>query len=403
MNYTLKKITWIDCIFIPMEWSHSVTTRVWVKAGSDYETDKEWWISHFLEHLSFIWWKKWKTWQKLRDFVRDIWWEVNGLTWDYRTCYYVNSPYEYWKDQIEILGDMLVDAVYPDSAVESERGVVVQEIKRFNDDNVGQAYVQWRRFFMWDSSYSRNSLWTSENIVRFKKEDFLGYKAWLYTKDNIVIVVAWKISNQKEMEELIWQTFGKLPDKKSISLPSFERRHPSNHEMLMEKWINQARVTMFFRWISCVSEKSVSCDILAEIIRRRLFQKIREELWLCYGIRTVHINQVNYWFFLIEVWLKSDEFSFWLEKINEVIDDLLKNWVTKEEFNSIKKSKRWSMLINYETPSKVADFLADNYVTIDKIVFPGERAEEYSNIIMKSIEDLLPLLEKDNRYTFYIK
>jgi len=61
------------------------------------------------------------------------------------------------------------------------------------------------------------------------------------------------------------------------------------------------------------------------------------------------------------------------------------------------------MLINYETPSKVADFLADNYVTIDKIVFPGERAEEYSNIIMKSIEDLLPLLEKDNRYTFYIK
>ena len=60
MKYSIENIAWIDCIFIPMDWAHSVTTRVLVKAWSDYETDREWWISHFLEHLSMNWWKNGK-------------------------------------------------------------------------------------------------------------------------------------------------------------------------------------------------------------------------------------------------------------------------------------------------------------------------------------------------------
>jgi hypothetical protein len=28
----------------------------------------------------------------------------------------------------------------------------------------------------------------------------------------------------------------------------------------------------------CIAEESIACDILAEIIRKRLFQRIREEL-----------------------------------------------------------------------------------------------------------------------------
>ena len=208
MDYNVEKIAWIDCIFISMDRSHCVTTRVWIKAWSDYESDKEWWISHYLEHLALNWWKKWKTWQELKDFVRDIWWWVNAITWDYRTCYYVSSPYEYWKDQIEILWDMLVDALYLDKENELEKNVIVQEIKMQQDNDKRQAYCQWRRFFMWDCSYSRDALWTSENVMWFSKDDFLSYKKSLYTKDNMVIVVAWKIDNQKWLEKQISETFG---------------------------------------------------------------------------------------------------------------------------------------------------------------------------------------------------
>jgi predicted Zn-dependent peptidase len=179
------------------------------------------------------------------------------------------------------------------------------------DNNQRQAYCQWRRFFMWDCSYSRDALWTSENVMWFSKCDFLNYKKSLYTKDNMVIVVAWKIDNQKWLEKQISEIFGKLPDKKSRELPLFERRFPSEHEKYIEKWINQSRIAMFIPWLPCLSEEDISCDILAEILKWRLFQRIREELWLCYWISVVHVNQINYWFFLIETWLKKDNLSFW--------------------------------------------------------------------------------------------
>ena len=256
---------------------------------------------------------------------------------------------------------------------------------------------------MWDSSFSRNTLWISENIKWFKKSDFLDYKKELYTKDNVIIVIAWNVGDQEELENLIWENFWRLPGKKSRDLPPFERMFPNEHEMFVEKWINQPRVELFMRWLNCISENSIVCDILAEIMKRKLFQRVREELWLCYGIQSLHINQINYWFFLIETWLKRDDLVFWLEKINEVLDDLLKNWVSENELNKIKNSKRWFMFINYETPSRVADFVADQYITLDKIVFPEESAIEFSRVTMEDIDKVLPLLKRENRYTFYIK
>lgn len=403
MDYTLKNIAWIDCIFIPMDRAHSVTTRVWVKAWSNYEMNNEHGISHFLEHANFLWWKKYKTGNELKDFVRDIWWAINWWTWDYRTSYFINSPYEYWENQLDILWDMVVDASYPDDALENERWVVIQEIKKAKDDNVKESYYQWRIFFMWDNSYWRNILWPEENIKSFQKQDFLKYKNELYAKDNMIIVISWKIVEQGKLEELIERNFWKLVETHLRDGLNFERKLPVEHEKYIEKWINQPRVDMFIPWIPCVSDASIYCSILAEIVKRRLYQKIRQELWLCYWIRMVHENQKKYGFFLVETGLQKDKLSFWLEKINEVIDDLISCWIEEKELNSIKNSKKWSMLIDYETPSRVADFVADNYVTCNKIIFPEDRAKEFENVRMEDVMKLLPLLKRENRYTFYIK
>ena len=403
MEYIFKKIAWIDCIFIPMDWAHSVTTRVRVKAWSNYETDNEHGISHFLEHLNFLWWEKRKTAKELRDFVRNIWGEMNWWTWDYRTSFYINSPYEYWEQQLDVLWDMVVDSLYPVDAVENEKWVVIQEIKKAKDDNVKEAYYQWRVFFMWDNCYWCNILWTEENIESFKSSDFFKYKGDLYTKDNIVIVIAWRVEKQERLEELVEMKFWKLEESHRRSLPEFKRNFPIEHEKYIEKWINQPRVSMFIQWMPCIAEESIACDILAEIIRKRLFQRIREELWLCYWIRMVHVDQVKYGFFHMEAGLQKDKLSFWLEKINEVFDELLGSWIEKTELESIKNSRRWSMLINYEIPSRIADFVADQYITLGKIVFPEERAQEFSKVTMEDIERILPLLKRENRYTFYIK
>ena len=61
MKYEVKKIWWVECVFAPMEDANSVTVEILTKAWSIYETKETNWISHFLEHLFFKWWKKYFT------------------------------------------------------------------------------------------------------------------------------------------------------------------------------------------------------------------------------------------------------------------------------------------------------------------------------------------------------
>ena len=332
-----------------------------------------------------------------------MWWEVNANTSAYKTTYYVNSPYEYLAKQIEVLWDILVDTAFLDSETEVEKGIVIQEIDMSKDNNGRVGYCEWKRFFMWDCSYSRDALWTRENVAWFKKEDFMAYKNELYTKDNIVIIVAWRIEDKNWIKALIAETFGRLPDKKSRSLALFARNFPDTHEMFIDKWINESNVGIYIPWVDSISEDCIACDILSGVIKWRLYRVIREKLWLCYWAECTHYTQLKYWFFRIWVWLKKNRLSFGLEKINEVIDDLVENWLDEIELKNIINGKKWSMLINYETPSKIAEFVADQYITLGKIVFPEERAQEFSKVTMEDIERILPLLKRENRYTFYIK
>ena len=86
-----------------------------------------------------------------------------------------------------------------------------------------------------------------------------------------------------------------------------------------------------------------------------------------------------------------------------MVDDLLKNWIGEDELKNIVNGKRGSMLLDYETPTKVADFVADHYIMLNKILFPEDMAKEFQKVTIKDIEKVLPLLKKENRYTFYIK
>jgi predicted Zn-dependent peptidase len=56
MKYSIEKIAWIDCIFAPMNDSHSITIWIMCKAWSNNETLKQGWIAHCLEHMFFKWW-----------------------------------------------------------------------------------------------------------------------------------------------------------------------------------------------------------------------------------------------------------------------------------------------------------------------------------------------------------
>ena len=399
----LKKIAWIDCIFLPLEETYSLTSSIRINAGSDYETDEEAGISHFLEHLSFKGWKIWDTPTKLRDAVMDIGWIFNAATGDRRTKFFVKAPYKTWGIQLDILSDMIVNTLYNKEEIEREKWVIIQELKKSKDSNIIEAYFQGREFFLWKNNFSRPTLWYEDNIKNFTIENFLNYKNQLYTKDNMVISIAWKIEDQKLIEEKIEENFSTLPEKKTRNYPKFERNLQKEHTKYAEKWLNQTRITIFIPSVAITSKDFFSCTLLADLMKKCLFKTIREELWLCYDLLVNCISTKEYGFFLIETGVHPDKIEMTLEKINEILDKIFINWIDDDEINRIKNGQIWKTIIAHETAQKLSDFYSSKYLQFNKIITLDEWINSYEQVKKKDIENMLPLLGKDKRYTFYIK
>lgn len=399
----LKKIAWIDCIFLPLEETYTLTSSVRVNAGSDYETDEEAGLSHFLEHLSFKGWKIWDTPTKLRDAVMDMGWVFNATTGDHRTNFFIKAPYKTWEQQLDILSDMIVNPLYNKEEIEKEKWVIIQELKKSKDNNIREAYLQGREFFLWKNNFSRPTLWYEENIKNFTAEDFINYKNQLYTKDNLVISIAWKIEDQKFFEEKIEKTFSTLPEKKTRNCPKFERNLQKEHTSHIEKWLNQTRITIFIPSVAITSKDFFPCSLLAKLMRKWLHKTIREELWLCYDFSVNCIAIKEYGFFLIETGVHPDKIEMTLEKINEILDKIIINWIDDDEINRIKNGQIWNTIISYETPQRLSDFYSSKYLQFNKIIPLDEWINSFEQVKKKDIENMFSLLEKDKRYTFYIK
>ena len=73
--------------------------------------------------------------------------ELNSRTGQHRTAYYIKSAPHFAKQGLELLADMLIDAQFPQAELEREKGVVIQELKRYQDEPARLRDDMWRHFF----------------------------------------------------------------------------------------------------------------------------------------------------------------------------------------------------------------------------------------------------------------
>ena len=230
MHIDIKNIAWVNTIFWHLPESTSTTIEIMVKAGSIYETEKTNGISHFLEHMFFKGWKKYKTPQAVSEVVDAFGGEFNAYTSEEYAGYYVKSAPEYLAQSIDVLADMLVHAQFPESELEREKGVIIQEIKMYEDMPHYHVQDLWKHRYYGDNNYGRPILGPVKNIKSFTQDHFFAHKEALYTKDNLVIVIVGKIDNINAIETQIGELFSWLPNQKTIMPAAFYQHIPVEHE-----------------------------------------------------------------------------------------------------------------------------------------------------------------------------
>ena len=407
MKYEVKKVAWIDCVFAPMDDANSTTVEILTKAGSIYETRENNWISHFLEHLFFKWWKKYKTPKDVAEAVDNFGWEFNAFTGDEYAGYYVKSAPEFVSKSIDVLWDMMVHAAFPEDEMQREKWVVIQEIMMYEDNPSALVLDKWKEYYFGDNSYGRATLGPKENVENFTREDLIEHKRDLYTKDNLIVIIAWKIENQSKLEEQLWEIFWELPSEKRIKQPAFPDVLPESHEWVYKKKTEQNHLVISARWFDGNDKQKYAANVFASILwwnmSSRLFQNIREKEGLCYYIRASHYSSPDNWFFMIRAWLEKWRFEFGVNKIYEELEKISKWDITQEEFKKAIWYNVWQLQMWIESSDELANFVWRQHLLYGRVRTLDEVLEIYHNMKIEDVIAIAKKFEKENLYKYWIE
>ncbi len=84
----------------------------WVKAGGYHEADYPYGIAHFLEHMMFKGTTA-RAKERMNEMVEECGGRRGAATSTDRTKYFIYTPYEEWKQGVELLTDMVFHSTFP--------------------------------------------------------------------------------------------------------------------------------------------------------------------------------------------------------------------------------------------------------------------------------------------------
>ncbi|HMS91776.1 MAG TPA: pitrilysin family protein, partial [Candidatus Absconditabacterales bacterium] len=381
MKYTIESIAGIDVIFAPMEDAYSVTIEIMCKAGSIYENKQNNGISHFLEHLFFKGGEKYPTPKSVAEAVDKFGGEFNAYTGDEFAGYYVKCAPEFTERAIDVLADMMNNAKFNPEELEREKGVVIQELKMYEDNPMAMVMEKWQTYYFGDNSYGRPIIGTKENINSFTQQMLFDHKAQLYTKDNLIIVVAGNIRDKEAIVKQLEKEFIHITPNKQGKKPIFTQTLPQEHIGFFEQKNEQAHLIISAPGYDGNDNNKYAANILGTILggnmSSRLFQNIREKQGLCYYIRGSHVSQEDSGTFLIRAGIDKERFDFGVEKIFEEIQNIAEGNITQEEFDNAIGYNEGQIQMGIESSDEMASFIGNQYLIYKKVESLPEILKKY--------------------------
>ena len=111
----------------------SVSLGIWVGTGSRDEAPAEAGAAHYLEHLLFKGTRR-RSAAQIAEAFDAVGGELNAFTAKEHTCFYAHVLDTDLAMAVDVLADVVTDAVLDPAHVELERGVVLEEIAIRDDD-----------------------------------------------------------------------------------------------------------------------------------------------------------------------------------------------------------------------------------------------------------------------------
>src|SRR5947209_84560 len=167
---------------IGLEGTRATTILVAFDAGARTERPAENGMAHFLEHLVFKGGEKYPTYRDVNQAAEGIGAVLNAYTSHDLVAFHITARAERALDAADLLTDFVGRSRIDGEELDRERGVIVQEIARANDQPAVMAEHLIDRAAFGDHPLGRPVLGPAEHIrERFTREGVLAFRSRRWT------------------------------------------------------------------------------------------------------------------------------------------------------------------------------------------------------------------------------
>ncbi|WBB72224.1 pitrilysin family protein [Micromonospora sp. WMMD1128] len=270
----------------------SVSFGIWVAVGSRDETGPQAGAAHFLEHLLFKGTKK-RTAMEISAEIEAVGGETNAFTTKEYTCYYARVLDEDLPLAIDVMCDAVADSVLAAADVETERGVILEEIAMHDDEPGDEVHDLFARAVYGDHPLGRLISGTEETVTPMTRRQIQGFYRSRYTAPRIVIAAAGNLDHAAVVK-LVRQALRGTPLDADPAVPAPHRpRTPAVRTqpattLVEPKETEQAHVLLGCPAIDRTDDRRFALGVLNNVLgggmSSRLFQEIREQRGLAYSV-----------------------------------------------------------------------------------------------------------------------
>src|ERR687886_765355 len=271
--------------------TRATTILVAFDAGARTERPEENGMAHFLEHLVFKGGEKYDDYRKVNETAERIGGVLNAYTSHDLVAFHITCRAEVVGEAIDLLTDFVGRPRIDQEELDRERGVVIQEIARANDQPSVVAEHLIDRAAFGDHPLGRPVLGPEEHLRTFSRDAILSFRRrqWAGVRGGAFLVG--NLADVPEDSELA-ELFGRFP---SISPDgTYEAAPAFAPQVLVERRdSNQSHLRMSYRPAIEPGDPrqraalSVFSTLLGGSMGSRLFDEIREQRGLAYSVYSV--------------------------------------------------------------------------------------------------------------------
>jgi predicted Zn-dependent peptidase len=345
---------------IPVE---AINLSLWLGVGSAIEANEINGMAHFLEHMIF----KGTTRLNSGEFERRIEQRgaaTNAATSQDYTHYYITTAPQDFAELAPLQVEVVLNAAIPDAAFERERLVVLEEIRRSEDNPRRRNFYRSMEMAFDHLPYRRRVLGPASVIETLSAQQMRDFHATWYRPQSITAAVVGNLPVE-QLVEIVAKSVetAQVPDSRGMdtytpTLPASGPELPFDtirRQEYVDPSLQQARLVMMWR-VPGMSDlaQTYALDALAAVLSQgrtaRMVRDLREERGLVSGISVSNMTYTQQGLFYVSAQLPAENLPVVEAAILQHIQTLQTEPIAESELERVRTIVANRYVFGNETP-----------------------------------------------------